>query len=155
MQHRRQVITIYTKIDQALQAIATENPISLRICGNCMAPVLQDQELVQVRKQRWYWPGDILAVRLANGRLVSHRLIGVYLRRKRLRFLTRADNSSRPDGSVTGEQILGKIISGKRETPISSPCLVVRFSILFTFVLFSIDRLNKGLSRNHGLVKSH
>lgn len=48
-----------------------------------MAPVMQDQELVQVRKQRRYRPGDILAVRLANGQLVSHRLIGVYPRKRR------------------------------------------------------------------------
>lgn len=131
----------HSTIDKALQGMVTDTPLSVRISGNCMAPVLKDQDLVKVQRQQWYWPGDILVLRLGDGRLVGHRLIGIYLRRKQLRFLTRGDNAQRPDGSVCGEQILGKILSKNQDGMILSPRLFDRFKAILILATFTSGRI--------------
>ena len=51
---------VSTRIAQALRELATESPVSLRVSGECMVPLLANGAMIQVVRQRFYWPGDLM-----------------------------------------------------------------------------------------------
>jgi hypothetical protein len=75
-----------------------------------MSPCLVDGSLVRIAAARRLLPGDILAYRDGNGRMVLHRLIGYYRRQGHWRLLLQADSAMRPDPGIAGERVLGKAI---------------------------------------------
>jgi hypothetical protein len=95
-----------------LHGMAADRAVPLRITGGCMAPLVEENAVVLVKKQRLYWPGDIVVFGGSAGSLQAHRLIGMYPRRGRLRCLTQADNGSRPDPSILRQSILGRVTGG-------------------------------------------
>ena len=86
-------------------------------------------------------PGDILVLRAADGRWLSHRLIGGYPRRGGWRWLTQADVADRPDHSITADQILGKVIGGEDSLEIASIPVAERLLSLRRFLRFVLARL--------------
>lgn len=82
------------------------------IAGACMAPALSAGRRLPVVAARRYWPGDVLVFLGHDGGLYAHRLIGLYRRCGRWRYLTQADNAVRPDASLTRERILGRLAGG-------------------------------------------
>lgn len=98
---------------QALGQMAGGESLSLRVSGECMEPFLKNQARVLVRRCRVYLPGDVLVVQRPSRPPVIHRLIGLFPTKGSLRYLTQADNSPTPDGSVTREAILGKVCGGE------------------------------------------
>lgn len=102
----------YTEaVDGALGSLSVDEPVTMRVRGCCMTPLIQDGALIRVRRKRFYWPGDIIVFRLPDGRLAVHRLIGIYPRNG-LRYLTQPDRGFRPDGPVDGTKIVGRIVGG-------------------------------------------
>ncbi len=97
----------------AIFQLAGNNRLTLRVSGQCMAPFLENQARVTVRRVRAYLPGDVLVVTRPLGRPVVHRLIGLFPAKGSLRYLTQADNSPTPDGSFTRDAILGKVCGGQ------------------------------------------
>jgi hypothetical protein len=97
------------QLDDALRQLALES-IPIRIRGQCMSPPLRAGSLVRVRRQRGYWPGDILVYRNREGILLAHRLLGYYRRQGRWRLLIQADSARRPDAGAHLEQVLGKAL---------------------------------------------
>jgi hypothetical protein len=123
-------------LDSILQEFA-EQGMLVKIRGNCMAPILKNGDSVQVRRQKTYMRGDILAVRLGNGVLVSHRLLGRYRWKGRNHFMTRSDNGDLPDCSVTYGSIMGKVIaSGSGQPlPVASPIFRCHLFLSFFYCL--------------------
>ena len=81
----------------------------LQVDGVCMAPLLNPGETVVVRRQRLYWPGDVLVFVGYDGRLYVHRMLGYVLNPWRVRLLTKADRGSRPDMLVQPEHVVGRV----------------------------------------------
>lgn len=99
------------RVCQALVELSTEQELLLRVRGHCMQPVLCDGEHYNWRVARRYWPGDILVFRARQGYLVAHRLLGCYRREGEWRYLTRADDTRRPDAAIPGDRVLGRVCS--------------------------------------------
>lgn len=97
----------------ALQALAAEAPLPMRVRGDCMAPLVLDGAWVAISgPAERYWPGDVVAVRTAGRGLALHRVLGAYRRRGEWRYLTQGDRALRPDRAVTAAEILGLIGGG-------------------------------------------
>jgi len=87
--------------------------LSLQVSGQCMDPHIKDQARVTIRSARMYLPGDVLVVQRRSHPPFVHRLIGCFPSKGVLRFITQADNSTTPDGSVSREAIIGKVYGGQ------------------------------------------
>ena len=74
-----------------------------------MAPVLENGQRVTVRSLSLYVPGDIIVFSDDFGQLLAHRLLGIYLKKGTVHYLTQADNAPRADKGITRRQIVGKI----------------------------------------------
>ena len=128
-------------IDTALQSLALDGALTIRVAGECMVPLLEDGAMVSVRKQKRYWPGDVLIKRESDGRLVAHRLLGCYRKGGETRFVTRADNISKADAAVKGAMIIGRVSGGDcAEVVISVPALS-RLRAMGQFVVLGVQRL--------------
>lgn len=125
----------------ALRELASESPLSLWVSGNCMAPLLESGAMIQVVRQRFYWPGDPVVIHTADGRLLGHRLLGFYPWARRLRWLTQADNARWPDAAVSAERIIGKICGGQCAPALIRVPLAHRAKAVSRFFLFILIRL--------------
>ena len=77
-----------------------------------MAPDLPDGAVVEVARARFYWPGDVLVLRAADGRLLVHRLLGYRPHRSAWHLVTQADAAALPDAPAAREQLIGRLVGG-------------------------------------------
>lgn len=97
----------------ALQALAAEAPLPMRVRGDCMAPLVENGAWVAiVGPAHRYWPGDVVAIRTAGRGLALHRVLGAYRRRGEWRYLTQGDRAPWPDRAVNAAEVLGRIGGG-------------------------------------------
>ena len=132
---------ISKQVVRALRELAAESPVSLWVSGHCMAPLLESGAMIQVIRQKFYWPGDPMVIHAADGRLLGHRLVGFYPRARRLRWLTQADNARWPDAAVPAERIIGRICGGQCAPALIRVPLAHRAKAVFRFFLFILIRL--------------
>jgi hypothetical protein len=92
-----------------LRDAVASGELRLRLRGDCMQPRLEDGTPVRVRRRRLYLPGDVVAVRGWDGRLLAHRLLGGYRYRGRWMIITRADNGQVADIAVPASSLLGAV----------------------------------------------
>ncbi|HTQ80768.1 MAG TPA: S24/S26 family peptidase [Thermoanaerobaculia bacterium] len=95
----------------AVRALAAEGAIEATVRGSSMAPLLVDGDRVAIAGARIYLPGEVIAFRGDDGRLVVHRLLGFRLYRGRLACITRGDAASQPDAPVPLPAILGRVVA--------------------------------------------
>lgn len=93
-----------------LRELAAEMGVELPAAGTCMAPVVVAGERVRLERARCYWPGDLIAYRAENGRLLLHRVIGWRPTARGWRLLTQADNAARPDGALDPRHVIGRLV---------------------------------------------
>ena len=116
-------------------------PFRVRVNGHCMAPLVHDGARVQVsRPAHYYWPGDVVVLPIDGRGMALHRVIGVYRRGGRWKYLTQGDSATRPDTAVLSSQILGRVQSGD-----CSPLLIQvpfshRLRAFAQFLQFVINR---------------
>ena len=103
---------VSTRIVRGLRELAVESPVSLRVSGECMVPLLASGAMIQVIRQPFYWPGDVVVVHAADGRLLAHRLLGCYSKGQGWRCLTQADNAMQPDFALPLTHIVGRVVGG-------------------------------------------
>ena len=106
------MLFVSTRIANALRELAAEMPVSLRVSGECMAPLLESGALIQVARQPFYWPGDLMVVHAPDGRLLVHRLLGCYSKGWGWRCLTQADNATQPDFALPLTHVIGRVVGG-------------------------------------------
>lgn len=94
---------------EALRGFAREGTVSVRVRGDCMAPVLADGSPVEVKAARLYWPGDVVVWSAPEGGLVAHRLLGYRLHRGSLALVTRGDSAAVHDSPVPLSRVLGRV----------------------------------------------
>ncbi len=121
--------------------LAVETPVSVRVSGECMAPLLASGALVCVARRRFYWPGDLVVIHALDGRLLVHRLLGGYSRGRGWRWLTQADNALRPDAAVPADRIIGKVCGGQCAPALIRVPSTHRLKALFRFFMFILIRL--------------
>ncbi|HXO18849.1 MAG TPA: S24/S26 family peptidase [Thermoanaerobaculia bacterium] len=116
-----------------MRELAREGPLTLAVRGGSMAPLLADGDRVEVVRALLYWPGDVVAFRAADERLVVHRLLGYRPfraagERGRIACVTRGDASFAHDPPVPLARILGRV-RGRPE--LSPPTVRVRSVLAF------------------------
>ncbi len=132
---------VSTRIVRGLCALAVESPVSIRVSGECMMPLLANGAMIQVVRQRFYWPGDPLVVHAVGGHLLVHRLLGGYSKGRGWRWLTQADNAFRPDAAVPTERIIGKICGGDCSERLIRVPLADRWRAARQFIRFGLTRV--------------
>jgi hypothetical protein len=105
------------RVFAAIRELAREEPVTVTVRGDCMAPLLADGERVEVAPARRYWPGDVVALRAADGRLLVHRLLGYRWRAGRLLYVTRGDRCPAVDVPVPLADLLGRVASPRSLSP--------------------------------------
>ncbi len=124
-----------------IEEMVGSETFSLRVSGQCMEPLLRDQARVTIQRANAYFPGDVLIVQRPSGPPVVHRLIGLFHAKGSLRYLTQADNSPTPDGSVTREGILGRVCGGECSPLVLNVPILHRARAVRRFLTFLAMRL--------------
>ena len=96
-----------------LRLLATDTEIPVKISGSCMSPLIEDQATLMVHSRSRYWPGDIITFLDRQGRLTTHRLLGIFPRNGTRYCLTRPDNHPHPDAAIAASQVLGRVVGGE------------------------------------------
>jgi len=97
------------KVFGAVQDLAREAPVEVRVQGDCMRPFFAGGDRVLVSAARVYWPGDVLVFRAPDGRLLAHRLLGYRPWRGGIALVTRGDACVVHDSPVLKAAVLGRI----------------------------------------------
>jgi hypothetical protein len=95
----------------AVRDLAAEAPVDATVRGGSMAPLLRDGDRVRIARARLYLPGDVVAFRAGDGRIIAHRLLGYRLHHGRLACVTRGDAVSQLDPPVPFGELLGRVVS--------------------------------------------
>jgi hypothetical protein len=90
---------------EILRDLSLTGSVSLRLRGDCMAPVLEDGTPIAVRARRFYLPGDVLVFRTNTGDLTAHRMLGW----RRAALVTKGDGCVIHDAPVAREAIVGAV----------------------------------------------
>ena len=91
--------------------LAPGESLDFAVTGQCMAPQLCDGQRISVRKQSWYFPGDIIAFADIHGNPMVHRFLGWIPGKRGLRSMSKADASRAMDVLFPRQNILGKVIA--------------------------------------------
>lgn len=94
---------------EALREMAREQPVSVTVRGGCMAPRIAEGDRVEVAPARFYWPGDVIVLRAADGRWLVHRLLGWRWWQGGLAAVTRGDGCPCHDAPVPFGRVLGRV----------------------------------------------
>lgn len=102
---------IQAQMASALRAMAKEEPIDLIVAGDCMSPRLQGGDRIGVTPRRIYLPGDIVAFRRSDDRLLVHRVLGYTFSSRGFRLLAKGDRLAREDDPIQLGSVVGRVIS--------------------------------------------
>jgi hypothetical protein len=100
------------KLLRALREMADEEPLRLKVTGHCMSPLVNEGDFVEVSRERFYWPGDVIAFRTPDRRLLLHRVIGYWRHSHRLGLVTQGDSCSSCEASFGFDRVIGRITGG-------------------------------------------
>ena len=94
----------------AINQLSNDGPLTLDVDGDCMTGCISHGSQVQIERQSFYWPGDIIVYGRGDDHLVVHRFLGYVLGRHGWCGVTQADNTTRADAPVAVGRILGKVL---------------------------------------------
>jgi hypothetical protein len=97
------------RVFTALLDLAAAEGLEIPVVGDCMAPCFQDGARLRVRRASVYWPGDVVVLRAADGRLLAHRVLGLRPWRRALALVTQGDGCAVPDAPVALSEVLGRV----------------------------------------------
>ena len=129
---------IRAQIASTLRALAAEAPLEMVVSGNCMEPCLAGGDRIRVSAQRFYLPGDIVAFRREDSRLLVHRVLGYTLSHRGLRLMAKGDRLSREDEPVALNGVLGRVVARRGQALDSS--MSTRLSSLSKFLRVFVRR---------------
>ncbi len=125
---------------QILQTLMQKDSVTVHVCGTCMAPLITADAQLRVRRCRIYLPGDIVVFATADNRYLVHRIIGIYRKEGRWKYLTLADNGARPDAAIGQDAILGKVTAGDCLTQAVRVPFFHRLRALASFLHFAAEQ---------------
>ncbi len=103
-----------TRITETLRQLAAESSLRLRVAGDCMSPMIRDGDFVEVVRDRFLLPGDVIAFQGPGGRHLVHRLVGYRWTGWRVNLQTRADGTGRFDTPISPAVVIGRVVGGRR-----------------------------------------
>ncbi len=106
-----------------------------------MSPLLEDRATLRIQPRAIYLPGDILTFLDRDGRLTTHRLLGIFPRKGKPHCLTRPDNHEHPDAAFPLSQVLGRVTGGECEPDAIRIPWRVRMRALSGFIIHVQRRL--------------
>jgi len=104
---------VSAKTAVALRAMAGDEPLELQVSGHCMSPFLDSGGRVLILRRALYLPGDIVAFRRGDDRLLIHRALGYTLSRHGLRLMAKGDRLAREDEPVPLSSIVGRVVASQ------------------------------------------
>jgi signal peptidase I len=122
--------------DAALRDLARSEPLEVVVRGDCMAPSIRDGDRIRVLPGRFYWPGDVVVFRGADGRLTAHRLLGYRPGAGGLALVTRGDSCAVHDAPVPLAAVLGRAAGAR-------PAAALRLASCFRFLGLALARLGR------------
>jgi signal peptidase I len=132
-----------------LRDLAREGPVAVTVRGASMAPLLADGDRVEVAPALLYWPGDVVAFRDDQGRLIVHRLLGYRSQGGRIAGLTRGDAATGLDAPIPLDRLLGRVVAvdGRpaRQAGLVSP--VLRARAVLALLRLAVRRLLRPVRR--------
>ncbi len=129
------------KLLRALREMADEDPLRLKVSGQCMSPLVNEGDFVEVSQARLYWPGDVIAFRTPDGRLLLHRLIGYWRHSHRLGLVTQGDTCSSCEASFGFDRVIGRVSGGDCAASLVSIPLTDRLWTLGRFARLVFKRV--------------
>jgi hypothetical protein len=126
-----------------LRGEARQSDLTIRVAGDCMAPLLAPGAEVRIGAQSFYWPGDVVAFASRAGELVVHRLVGYRLRRGGVWAITMPDQVDQPDASVPFARVLGRVRGGECDRRAVKIPLSARLRALRRFAAAAVERLGR------------
>ena len=94
---------------ELLKTFAREGPLTVAVDGDCMQGTMPCGSVLRLESERKYWPGDVIAFKRKDGKIVCHRLLGYVPGRNGWCVITRAENSVQVDKPVLLSSVLGKV----------------------------------------------
>ncbi len=86
--------------------------VTLHVSGECMNPLLNHKDKVEIKNMGGYLPGDVVAFYSPFlGVVLIHRLLGSVRIRGKPKILSMADNAARPDAMVEKTYLMGKVVT--------------------------------------------
>ncbi len=128
------------RIHTVLRKIIRQESLTVTVQGNCMEPLLEDGARVEVRRKKFYLPGDVVVILSPSGCYLVHRFLGCYPGQGTVRFVTRADNGFRPDGAVAAGAVLGRVTGGQCRPQAFQVPLGTRIRALGRFTALIVER---------------
>lgn len=126
----------------AAEILASGRAIHFRARGVSMRPCIRDGDLLEIQavQAKDIRSGDILLINPVQRQLLVHRVTRTHSHKGQPRFLLQGDAVLQPDGWLTPDQVLGRVISidrnGRRlflNTPSKHLSAILYSSILNTF----------------------
>jgi signal peptidase I len=115
-----------------------KEPFVVKISGHCMEPSLGFLDVVEVAPARHYFPGDVLVFNDKLLGLTAHRLLGVTVTTRGLRYMTKADNSLVIDRLREPATILGKVVKNRTKNTCLRPQIAKRLACFCEMSISSI-----------------
>ena len=94
---------------EILKTFVQEGPLTVVVNGDCMQRTIPGGSRLRLENRRRYWPGDVIAFKRGDGKIVSHRLLGYAPGRTGWLVITRAENARQVDVPVFVREVLGKV----------------------------------------------
>ena len=92
-----------------LKKFVQEGPLTVIVDGECMQRTIPEGSRLRLESKRKYWPGDVVAFKRGDGKIVCHRFLGFFPGRSGWSVITRAENSKRADKPAYVRYVLGKV----------------------------------------------
>lgn len=85
--------------------------------GNSMRPLLRDGDTLLIKPLGSHLPiiGEVVLCNVHPERVIVHRVIGKRVIASRLEYLVHGDQALNPDGWISVEEILGRVVKIERE----------------------------------------
>ena len=93
---------------ELLKSFVQEGPLTVVVNGDCMQATFPRNSHLLLERMRIYWPGDAVAFKRGDGKIVCHRFLGYLPTHRGWCILTRADSSARADMPVFVRHVLGR-----------------------------------------------
>ena len=132
---------------EQLAQLARREPLTVKIHGECMAPLIPDGARVSVRSEPRYWPGDVVVAGAHNGDYLAHRVLGFGWHNSEWTYISCADNARRADAAFPGSAILGRVCGGDCDSRIVDVPLSARGVAICRFLPVALLRLKAYWSR--------
>ncbi len=98
-------------LEQARQMLSRGIPVSMRMSGSSMRPIIEDGDMVTIKPldENPIKPGDIILYQTRFDTAVIHRVVRVDRAASERMVITRADSSNQPDIPVALHRVLGRV----------------------------------------------